>query len=298
MPRNFGHPSGVLPGATFTNREAAATAGVHQPTVAGISGGQAEGADSIVLSGGYEDDEDDGYEIIYTGHGGNNPNTNKQIRDQTLTAGNMALAMSQRENLPVRVLRGAKHAKGFKPRAAYERFAPPTTGYRYDGLYRVASFWPAMGKSGFRIWRFRLTLIASGEDDVVEHPMPKGTTSPGRSTGTTSRIVRDHEVERSVKKLYANHCQVCGETVETVAGPYAEGCHIRPLGRPHDGPDVVGNLLCLCPNHHKAFDGLGFTVEDDGTLVGIAGKLTIHRRHKIDRAHLQYHRELYRIATQ
>ena len=37
-------------------------------------------------------------------------------------------------------------------------------------------------------------------------------------------------------------------------GRYAEGAHIRPLGYPHDGPDVLGNVLCLCPNDHVRFD--------------------------------------------
>ncbi len=50
-----------------------------------ISGSGSDGADSIVVSGGYEDDIDAGDEIIYTGHGGNDPQTGKQIADQTLT---------------------------------------------------------------------------------------------------------------------------------------------------------------------------------------------------------------------
>ena len=54
------------------------------PPMAGISGTATEGADSIVVSGGYEDDEDHGDEIIYTGAGGNDPRTKKQIADQTL----------------------------------------------------------------------------------------------------------------------------------------------------------------------------------------------------------------------
>jgi hypothetical protein len=53
-----------------------------------------EGADSIVLSGGYEDDEDHGDEIVYTGHGGKDQKTGKQVRDQKLTIGNLALARS------------------------------------------------------------------------------------------------------------------------------------------------------------------------------------------------------------
>ena len=56
--RTFGHIDGTFIGDIFDNRVALAKSGIHPPTQAGISGGSKEGADSIVLSGGYEDDED------------------------------------------------------------------------------------------------------------------------------------------------------------------------------------------------------------------------------------------------
>jgi putative restriction endonuclease len=64
MARVFGDIAGVAVGATFTTRQALAQAGLHRPLQAGISGGGKEGADSVVLSGGYEDDRDDGETII------------------------------------------------------------------------------------------------------------------------------------------------------------------------------------------------------------------------------------------
>lgn len=60
----------VAVGEVFPDRRSLAAAGVHRPLQAGISGGAADGADSIVVSGGYEDDEDYGSIIVYTGHGG------------------------------------------------------------------------------------------------------------------------------------------------------------------------------------------------------------------------------------
>lgn len=45
-------------------------AGVHRPHVAGIHGRERDCAYSIVLSGGYEDDIDNGDEFMYTGSGG------------------------------------------------------------------------------------------------------------------------------------------------------------------------------------------------------------------------------------
>jgi putative restriction endonuclease len=73
--RIFGHIPDVPVGSVFQSRKALAEAGVHRPLQAGISGSGAEGSDSIVVSGGYEDDVALGTEIVYTGQGGRDPNT-------------------------------------------------------------------------------------------------------------------------------------------------------------------------------------------------------------------------------
>jgi putative restriction endonuclease len=69
---------------------------------------------SIVLSGGYVDDEDLGDVIIYTGEGGRDPNTGRQVADQQLTLGNKALAENHLNGIPIRVHRGssAEYAGG------------------------------------------------------------------------------------------------------------------------------------------------------------------------------------------
>jgi putative restriction endonuclease len=72
---NFGDIPGLSSGDVFPDRAALHAAGVHRPTQAGIAGRGAEGAESIVLNEGYEDDEDLGDEIIYTGEGGRDPNS-------------------------------------------------------------------------------------------------------------------------------------------------------------------------------------------------------------------------------
>jgi putative restriction endonuclease len=107
--RIFGEISGVPVGSTYPDRQELSRAGVHRPTRAGISGSAEEGADSIVLSGGYEDDEDFGDVIVYTGHGGQDQISKKQIADQELTRQNLALAVSMQQGLPVRVVRGSTH---------------------------------------------------------------------------------------------------------------------------------------------------------------------------------------------
>ena len=55
---------------------------VFRPPVAGIAGKPVDGAYSIVLAGGYEDDEDFGDEFTYTGAGGRDLSGNKRTSGQ------------------------------------------------------------------------------------------------------------------------------------------------------------------------------------------------------------------------
>ncbi|CAA9298630.1 MAG: hypothetical protein AVDCRST_MAG56-5227 [uncultured Cytophagales bacterium] len=146
MKRIFGHVPGYREGYEFSSRQDLSASGVHAPRQAGISGSQREGADSIVLSGKYEDDEDHGDLLIYTGHGGRDPESGRQVTDQELVRNNLALALSCQRGLPVRVIRGGD------PRNPHA----PAEGYRYEGLFRVEDYWRETGKSGYTVWRFRL----------------------------------------------------------------------------------------------------------------------------------------------
>ena len=69
-PKSFGEIPGVENGKWWATRMEASRDGCHAPTVAGISGNEKEGCWSIALSGGYEDDVDEGYCFTYTGSGG------------------------------------------------------------------------------------------------------------------------------------------------------------------------------------------------------------------------------------
>jgi putative restriction endonuclease len=77
----LGHVSGYPVDSRFDSRAELSEAGLHRHRQAGISGSASEGADSIVLSGGYEDDQDFGDTIVYTGHGGRDQETGRQIAD-------------------------------------------------------------------------------------------------------------------------------------------------------------------------------------------------------------------------
>ncbi len=287
---HFGDLPGIPAGTLFPNRAALSKARVHGPPVAGIWGLAANGgAQSIVLSGGYEDDEDHGDIIVYTGQGGQKDG--RQVADQDLTRGNAALYVSRLSGRAVRVNRGHKHKSPYSP----------ARGFRYDGLFRVTDAWQDHGKSGFVVWRFRLERLREAEaepaapaDMAADGAAPAGEPDPTRRGSWVVRTVRDTAVSRYVKILNGYACQVCGVVLETAGGPYAEAAHIKPIGKPHLGPDVVENCLCLCPNHHVLFDQGAFTIDaSDHSLVGIPGFLRLTAGHQLEAEYLEYHRQHY-----
>lgn len=275
--RVFGHIPGIKVGQIFKNRVALAKNR--------ISGSGKEGADSIVLSGGYKDDEDCWDEIIYSGASGQDSGTKKQNSDQTLDGKNLSLARSHLEGYSVRVSRSLKHKD------------PKSTenGYQYAGLYKVDAYWPAKGRAGFNIWRYR--LIACDEQPTQEAPNEpsNGHSETKRVQTTVQRIVRDTKIAKRVKQLHNYQCQICGIALETCFGFYAEAAHIKPLGQPHNGPDVESNILCLCLSHHVLFDNGGFTIADDLKLIGIEGELKTVTKYKIELEFVQYHWEHYQV---
>jgi putative restriction endonuclease len=277
----FGEIEGVKPGSQFQSREALARAGIHKPTQAGISGSIKECADSIVVSGGYEDDDDKGDVIIYTGEGGKDPNSNKQIRDQILAGRNLALARNITTGQPVRVTRSIK------------------VGYQYDGLFNVTDYWIKNGKSGHKVIQYRLEKnypLPSDLDDGKDNKvitLPTGNQKPETKSSWVSRTIRDTAVGEAIKKLHNFRCQVCKIELRTTVGLYAEAAHIKPLGKPHYGPDTPDNVICLCPNHHLLFDRKAFSINDDYSLTGVSGNLTTIPQHQISPEYLKYHRDQY-----
>ncbi|XP_068020860.1 E3 ubiquitin-protein ligase UHRF1 isoform X1 [Melanerpes formicivorus] len=168
VPSNhYGPIPGVPVGTMWKFRVQVSESGVHRPHVAGIHGRSNDGAYSLVLAGGYEDDIDHGNSFTYTGSGGRdlsgNKRTAEQSCDQKLTNMNRALALNcsapindksgaeakdWRAGKPVRVVRNVKGGK-------HSKYAP-VEGNRYDGIYKVVKYWPETGKSGFLVWRYLL----------------------------------------------------------------------------------------------------------------------------------------------
>ncbi|XP_028404851.1 E3 ubiquitin-protein ligase UHRF1-like [Dendronephthya gigantea] len=208
VPSNhFGAIPGIPVGSSWLFRIGASEAGVHRPHVSGIHGRDTEGAFSIVLAGGYEDDLDRGEEFLYTGSGGRdlsgNKRTAEQTCDQILTRMNKALArncaapLSEKGKVtakdwkagkPVRVIRSSK----FRRHSTYA----PEQGNRYDGLYKVVEYWSEKGQSGYLVRRYLLR-----RDD--EEPAPWTPEGKARSEelGLTMQYPEGYKEAQEKKRL-------------------------------------------------------------------------------------------------
>ncbi|MFF2844360.1 YDG/SRA domain-containing protein [Paenarthrobacter sp. NPDC057981] len=280
--RVYGDIPDCPPGTAFRDRREAYDAGVHRTTQAGIAG-QASGTQSICLSDGYSDDAVQGDLITYTGFGGRDANTGRHIADQKLEMGNLGLVENYKLGRPVRVL--VKESVLTRRKSSQE--------YIYLGLFTVTS-WGWGTRDGWKVLIYQLRAVA-GESLIpseVAMSLVRGEdVAPARRSMHVNQIIRDYGVAESVKRLYDNTCQMCSTRLVTAAGPYSQGAHIRPLGIPHNGPDTLENILCLCPNCHALFDGHALTVQPDGTVMnlGIAtGKLRVAESHGLNYEHLAY----------
>ncbi|XP_072294857.1 E3 ubiquitin-protein ligase UHRF1 [Eucyclogobius newberryi] len=206
VPSNhYGPIPGVPVGSLWKFRVQVSEAGVHRPHVAGIHGRSNDGAYSLVLAGGYEDDVDDGNEFTYTGSGGRdlsgNKRTAEQSCDQTLTHMNRALALNcnvsfnakngadaknWKAGKPVRVVRNSKGAK-------HSKFSPEE-GNRYDGIYKVVKYWPEKGKSGFLVWRYLLR-----RDDGEPAPWTRDGKERIKKLGLTLQYPAGYQKEKENK---------------------------------------------------------------------------------------------------
>ena len=152
------------------------------------------------------------------------------------------------------------------------------------------------GKSGFYICRFHLISEQSltNLENILSSSFKPDYQPVDRTDSKTSRLKRNPKLGEKVKKIYKFQCQVCDVFLDAPSGPIAIGAHIKPLGHPHNGPDVIENMLCLCPNHHDQFDALAFSITPNTRrIVGLDGygnrSLRVKGRHNINDDFLEYH---------
>lgn len=104
----------------------------------------------------------------------------------------------------------------------------------------------------------RLVRGAQQEDSFIDQfsssqplPTPLGNKTPERKPSSSNSFPRDRKVRGWVLARAKGSCEYCGEKgFKTSSGhTYLETHHIIALC--DDGPDLVTNVIALCPNHHR-----------------------------------------------
>jgi hypothetical protein len=103
------------------------------------------------------------------------------------------------------------------------------------------------------------------------------------------RIRRDQNLVRQVKLIRENTCQICAIRLGTENSPYSEVHHIRPLGEPHNGEDILENMICVCPNCHTQLDYLYMPINIE-LIVEQNGR---QPNHSINLEFIQWHNQRF-----
>jgi len=119
------------------------------------------------------------------------------------------------------------------------------------------------------------------------------------------RVIRDTEMTTKLKEKYDNKCQICSKRITIFEGEniryYSEAHHLKPLAQIHNGPDIEGNIIILCPNHHVEFDYgvIAINPEDSMTIIHKekdnqfnSKKITL--KHKILDEFIKYHFRIFK----
>ena len=136
--------------------------GAHGSAMGGIAGSQDTGAYSVVVSGMYDDlDQDHGDYLDYSGS--NSHDNEDPHNPPPSTGGTLALHASLASRKPVRVLRAASGKSKYAPYC----------GLRYDGLYRVVSVRQPKNAHGGRFEQFRLERLDGQAPIARNRPTPR-----------------------------------------------------------------------------------------------------------------------------
>ena len=174
------------------------------------------------------------------------------------------------------LIRNEKFSDSWKAvvRATIERNSSDSLAYagKNDIFYSVDGL-------GNGIWGLREYTFEEKEHDIL-----KEDEEPYRVNQNIKRIIRDTKIIKELKALYDNTCQICSCKIKIDTNKYySEGHHIKPLGSPHNGPDVKENIIILCPNCHVKFD--------NGVIDISKLKINENKYHKIDEQYNTYYDE-------
>ncbi|AOY74695.1 HNH endonuclease [Clostridium formicaceticum] len=122
-----------------------------------------------------------------------------------------------------------------------------------------------------------------------------GNKKPEKVERTVYWSKRNITIVKYLKQLYENKCQICNNQLEIGYNEFvSEVHHIQPLGE-HKGPDIIENMIVLCPNCHVMFDRGAITIDLNARVVKHINpsnplnntKVTIS--HRIEERYLDYY---------
>jgi hypothetical protein len=119
-----------------------------------------------------------------------------------------------------------------------------------------------------------------------------------RRTIESQAQLRDRRKAAALKRHYANTCTFCATRLQIASDKfYSEAAHVKALGKPHNGPDRIKNMLVLCPHHHLQFDrgvlrlkqtANGFVIQSRIKGDALHGKQIV-LKHDLDPDMVTYH---------
>ncbi|WP_061994240.1 HNH endonuclease [Clostridium sp. ATCC 25772] len=101
---------------------------------------------------------------------------------------------------------------------------------------------------------------------------------------------RDRTLVEYIKDFYSNTCQICGQKIDLGDKFYSEVHHIKPLYL--GGPDVLENMIVVCPNHHVRLDKGGISIDLNSNVVeylNLKRENIILIKHNISNEYIEFH---------
>lgn len=198
---------------------------------------------------------------------GGQPDITPVVRSLAVAAGGDVLGRAFQGRAAVRWLGAADHAR----LAAYARRLLPEPRARLLPEERLEA------------------LLVSGDEASVARLLrdePSGLAEERRryllGQAAQGALGRDRRLTLELRDLYGGSCQLCGWAPRREYGAdLCEAHHVRWLSR--GGPDTLGNLVLVCPNHHRAIHRLDapYDFGAGGFVFGATTEPLTARQHEL-----------------
>jgi hypothetical protein len=130
---------------------------------------------------------------------------------------------------------------------------------------RIYAFHPSLFPVYAEMVRNRVALTAQALAPIISGTGlmedPADASASRRARRAASILVRQASFTKHVVAAYGARCALCELPLGLVSG-----AHILPVAAPHS-TDVIGNGICLCDTHHRAFDKHLLYIDPDTLAV-------------------------------